>query len=153
MPATAENFNPCQYAPTNAILECPTTHRRLMTVTEYKTIPPYRTKDGSEIRELMHPAVHGNLNQSLAEALVAPGRQTLLHRHRTSEELYHVIAGKGMMQLGCERFPIGVGDTVAIPPGTAHAVENTGSEPLRILCCCAPPYAHEDTELLDTASD
>jgi len=31
---------------------------------------PYVTKDGSEIRELMHPAVHGNRAQSLAEATV-----------------------------------------------------------------------------------
>jgi mannose-6-phosphate isomerase-like protein (cupin superfamily) len=41
-----------------------------------------------------------------------------------------------------------VGDTVCIPPGTPHCVENTGTEPLRILCACAPPYAHDDTELL-----
>jgi hypothetical protein len=26
----------------------------------YADIPAYVTKDGSEIRELMHPAVHGN---------------------------------------------------------------------------------------------
>jgi mannose-6-phosphate isomerase-like protein (cupin superfamily) len=52
------------------------------------------------------------------------------------------------MILGEERFAIGPGDTVAIPQGTAHAVENTGEEPLRILCCCAPPYSHDDTELL-----
>ena len=34
----------------------------------YRDIEPYVTKDGSEIRELMHPAVHGNEKQSLAEA-------------------------------------------------------------------------------------
>ena len=33
----------------------------------------HETLDGSEIRELMHPAVHGNVNQSLAEARVSPG--------------------------------------------------------------------------------
>ena len=41
------------------------------------------TKDGSEIRELMHPAVHGNRKQSLAEATVAAGTaRRALHRHR-----------------------------------------------------------------------
>jgi hypothetical protein len=35
------------------------------------------TKDGSGIRELMHPDRHGNRNQSLAEALVPPGTQPL----------------------------------------------------------------------------
>ncbi|MGM0595130.1 MAG: cupin domain-containing protein [Pseudomonadota bacterium] len=114
----------------------------------YQNLPAYTTRDGSAIRELMHPAVHGNTNQSLAEATVAPGERTRLHRHHRSEELYHITAGSGRMQLGEERFAIHTGDTVAIAPGTPHALENTGDEPLRVLCCCAPPYAHEDTELL-----
>ncbi|PKM45292.1 MAG: hypothetical protein CVV05_07965 [Gammaproteobacteria bacterium HGW-Gammaproteobacteria-1] len=108
----------------------------------------YITRDGSEIRELMHPAVHGNQNQSLAEATVLPGQTTALHRHLHSEELYHITSGQGLMRLGDEEFTIVPGDTVCIPPGTPHAVSNTGSEPLHILCCCAPPYSHEDTELL-----
>ena len=37
----------------------------------YSSVPPYITKDGSTIRELMHPAVHGNRNQSFAEAIDA----------------------------------------------------------------------------------
>lgn len=116
--------------------------------TRYREIPPYPTKDGSEIRELMHPAHHGNRNQSLAEAMVPPGTATLLHRHHASEELYHVTAGRGRMTLGDERFELAPGDTVLIPPGTPHRVENDGDEALRLLCCCAPPYAHDDTELL-----
>jgi len=116
--------------------------------TRYDDIPAYRTLDGSEIRELMHPAVHGNVQQSLAEALVAPGATTLRHYHRCSEELYHVTAGEGWMTLGETRFAIAPGDTVLIPPGTAHCVEAAISGPLRLLCCCSPAYRHEDTELL-----
>ena len=113
-------------------------------------IAAYRTKDGSEIRELMHPDVHGNRQQSLAEATVPPGGRTLLHRHRLSEELYHVTAGRGVMTLGVRRFPIAAGDTVHIAPGTAHALENGGDQPLVVLCACSPAYRHDDTELLET---
>ena len=116
--------------------------------TEYAATPPYITKDGSEIRELMHPSTHGNYTQSLAEAIVAPGATTRLHRHRQSEELYHITAGHGHMTLGEENFAVGPGDSVCIPPGTPHCIANTGTEPLRILCCCVPAYAHDDTELL-----
>lgn len=116
--------------------------------TTYASLPAYTTKDSSEIRELMHPSVHGNRHQSLAEAVVAPGTGTRLHRHRASEELYHITAGHGRMTLGDQHFTVQPGDTVCIPPGTPHCIENPGGEPLRILCCCAPPYAHEDTELL-----
>jgi mannose-6-phosphate isomerase-like protein (cupin superfamily) len=116
--------------------------------TEYAATPPYITKDGSEIRELMHPSTHGNHAQSLAEAIVAPGTTTHLHRHQQSEELYHITAGRGRMTLGKERFDVAPGDTICIPPGTPHCIENSGSEPLRLLCCCAPAYAHGDTELV-----
>ena len=116
--------------------------------THYQDSRPFTTKDGSTIRELMHPHQHGNRNQSLAEASVPPGTTTLLHRHHQSEELYHITAGKGEMILGNERFSISVGDTVLIPPGTPHAIENRGDIELKILCCCAPAYSHQDTELL-----
>ncbi len=116
--------------------------------TKYSEIKVYLTKDGSEIRELMHPALHGGRCLSLAEALVQPGQETRLHRHRQSEEIYHVLEGYGLMQLGEEEFVIEPGDTVLIPPGTPHRVRNIGQGPLRILCACAPPYSHEDTEIL-----
>lgn len=115
----------------------------------YAAVPPYRTKDGSEIRELMHPTVHGNRAQSLAEATVPAGTRTLRHRHQRTEELYHITAGRGLMTLGDDRFPVAVGDTVCIPPGTPHCIEALGDGPLRLLCCCAPAYAHDDTELLE----
>jgi mannose-6-phosphate isomerase-like protein (cupin superfamily) len=116
--------------------------------TRYTDVPAYVTKDGSIIRELMHPAVHGNRLQSLAEATVEGGSRTQLHRHALTEELYHVTAGTGIMTLGDATLQVGAGDTVLIPPGTPHCIEATGTEPLRILCCCSPPYSHEDTELL-----
>ena len=116
--------------------------------TRYAVVPAFITKDGSEIRELMHPSAHGNHAQSLAEAIVAPGATTRLHRHHRSEELYHITAGHGDMTLGEENFAVGRGDSICIPPGTPHRIANTGTEPLHILCCCAPAYADDDTELL-----
>jgi len=120
-----------------------------MSQTHDRDIETYTTRDGSQIRELMHPAVHGNRNQSLAEAIVHPGQTTLLHRHAQSEELYHITRGRGWMTLGEQEFEVNVGDTVAIAPGTPHRIKNIGSEPLHILCSCSPPYAHDDTELLE----
>jgi len=121
-----------------------------MTVISSKlaNVPAYITRDGSSIRELMHPAVQGNAKQSLAEASVPAGGATLLHCHSESEELYHVIEGSGQMTLGDEEFSIAAGDTILIPPGTPHCLRNTGDQPLRLLCCCSPPYRHEDTEIL-----
>jgi phospholipase/carboxylesterase len=114
----------------------------------YSTVPAYITKDGSEIRELMHPSTHRNQAQSLAEATIHPGTKTHLHRHSKTEELYHITAGTGLMTLGTQQFPVEIGDTVLIPPGTPHCIEAQGETSLRILCCCSPAYDHADTELL-----
>ncbi len=111
-------------------------------------IVPYRTKDGSEIRELLHPAQHAARNQSLAEASIPAGGRTQSHFHRHSEEIYHITRGTGTMTLGEETFAVEPGDSILIPPGTPHCLENTGQTALIVLCCCAPSYAHEDTFLL-----
>lgn len=118
-------------------------------LTHYRDVAAYITKDGSEIRELMHPDVQGNRAQSLAEATVLPATRTHLHRHERTEEIYHITSGSGLMTLGERRFAVGPGDTICIAPGTAHCIENTGTAPLRLLCACSPAYAHEDTELLE----
>lgn len=115
---------------------------------QYRAVQPYITKDGSEIRELMHPDVHGNRRQSLADATIAAGAQTALHAHRITEEIYYFTQGSGTMRLSEEWFAVAAGDTVAIPPGTPHCVSNTGKETMKILCACSPAYSHDDTFLL-----
>ena len=118
--------------------------------TRYRHQSEYQTKDGSTIRELMHPTVHGEpaKNLSLAEATVAPGQQTALHVHHQTEELYYIVSGKGLMQVGDDELNVETGDTICIPPGTPHSIRAIGEEALKILCCCSPAYAHEDTELV-----
>ena len=116
--------------------------------TRYAAIPAYTTKDGSTIRELMHPGIHAPGTQSLAEARILPNSTTLLHRHHQTEEIYHLTQGSGEMTLGEECLEIKIGDSIRIPPGTAHQLRNTGTEEMVVLCCCSPAYSHDDTELL-----
>ena len=118
-------------------------------VTSLSEIEAFITADGSEIRELMHPVTHGNNNQSLAEATIGIGRITRLHKHHSSEELYHITQGRGEMTLGKNIFPVEVGDTICIMPGTPHQIRNTGKIDLKVLCCCSPHYSDTDTELLE----
>ncbi len=105
----------------------------------------FTTLDGSQIRELAGPAWSPVRNQSLAEATLPPGGETVEHFHREAEEIYLVLSGRGRMRLGDEEDAIVPGDAVVIRPGTPHKLWNTAAEPLRILCCCAPAYADADT--------
>ncbi len=116
--------------------------------TRYEEISCYTTKDGSSIKELMHPSLHHNKNQSLAEATVPKDVKTALHYHSLSEEIYYITSGKGIMTLGEESFSVSTGDTILIPPNTPHQILNTGIDDLVFLCVCSPAYSHEDTILL-----
>ena len=111
-----------------------------MKVVSLERVDPFVTKDGSTIRELHHTDV-----QSLAEATLEPSQATERHYHRATEEIYFVIKGSGTMEVDGDTRTIRPGDAVLIPAGSWHQLENDGSSELRILCCCAPPYSHEDT--------
>ncbi len=115
----------------------------------YAEVEPFVTKDGSVIRELMHPLHHASQAQSLAEARLVAGQKTLLHRHRRTEELYYITHGKGMMTIDEQLFEVQAGDTMCISPGQAHCIENISVDELRLLCCCSPAYSHEDTEIIE----
>jgi len=118
-----------------------------MDVINIGDVEAFTTKDGSQIRELLAYRNSCIRNQTLAEARLPVGRSTTPHRHIKTEEIYFILAGEGRMQLGDETRPVGPGDAIAIPPGETHQMTNTGGEVLRFLCCCAPPYEHDDTVL------
>jgi mannose-6-phosphate isomerase-like protein (cupin superfamily) len=121
-----------------------------MRISKLAELDSFVTLDGSTIREIAGPAWTAAENQSLAEASVPPGGETVEHLHRTTEELYYFTSGLGRMRLGEEEAEVAAGDCVVIPPGTRHKLWNlSGSEPLVLLCCCAPAYSDEDTELLE----
>jgi mannose-6-phosphate isomerase-like protein (cupin superfamily) len=120
-----------------------------MDVTNLQAVPAFITKDGSEIRELLAHRNSSIRNQSLAEARVAPGASTQEHYHKQTEEIYYITHGKGRMRIENESREVQVGDSIAIPPGKRHKLWNTGAEVLRLLCCCAPAYEHDDTVLVE----
>jgi mannose-6-phosphate isomerase-like protein (cupin superfamily) len=114
-----------------------------MTVQNLSAQPPFVTKDGSTIRSILDRTNAPVRNQSLAEARLPAGGRTQRHYHKVAEELYFILEGAGEIELDGDHRMVGPGDAILIPPGVRHTI--TATEPLRFLCCCAPPYAHEDT--------
>jgi mannose-6-phosphate isomerase-like protein (cupin superfamily) len=119
----------------------------------YQKTQPYKTKDGSEIRELIHPSLNINSNQSIAEARIKALGTTKAHYHKLSEEIYLTTQGTGKLYIqkgqGDDVIEINLqkGTSAVILPGEIHWLTNTGEGVLVILCCCSPPYSHTDTLL------
>jgi mannose-6-phosphate isomerase-like protein (cupin superfamily) len=106
---------------------------------------PFTTKDGSTITSILDASNAPVQNHSLAEAtLLADGDATQRHYHKLSEESYFIVAGSGVIEINGETREVKLCDAILIPPGAWHTIRATGDF-LRFLCCCAPPYSHEDT--------
>ena len=104
---------------------------------------PFITRDGSTIRSILDRANAPVEQQSLAEATVPAGNTTERHHHKLSEEFYFLLEGEGTMEIEGESREVGTGDAILIPAGVWHQI--TATKDLRFLCCCAPPYSHDDT--------
>ncbi|MEI8386721.1 MAG: cupin domain-containing protein [Verrucomicrobiota bacterium] len=116
-----------------------------MIVRNLSSQKPFTTADGSRIRSILDHANAPVKNQSLAEAVVPAGSSTARHHHKASEEFYFILEGGGTMEIDGALQDVGPGDAILIPPGSWHRI--TANSDLRFLCCCAPPYSHEDTFL------
>ncbi len=114
-----------------------------MTVQNLVDQIPFTTKDSSTIRSILDRTNAPVVQQSLAEARLPQGAATQRHYHKLSEEFYFIQEGAGEMTIDSETRKVGVGDAILIPAGAWHTIRAIAD--LRFLCCCAPPYSHEDT--------
>jgi mannose-6-phosphate isomerase-like protein (cupin superfamily) len=105
--------------------------------------------DGTTLRELLHGQKDGlSCGYSLAQARLAPGQASFLHRLATSE-VYYILVGRGRMEIGGEVRDVSVGDTVYIPPGAAQRITNSGPVELAFLCIVDPAWREENEEIIE----
>lgn len=65
----------------------------------------------------------------------APNSETgFLHTHKTHEELYIFISGKGEFQVDDNVFAISEGSVVRVAPEGRRSVRNNSNEPLVMIC-------------------
>jgi mannose-6-phosphate isomerase-like protein (cupin superfamily) len=112
---------------------------------------PFVTLDSASIREILAPRNSSLKNQSLAEARLKPGISTKMHYHKAAEEIYYVLEGIARMEIEAESSIVGAQDAIVILPGKEHRITNIGNTDLVFLCCCAPAYTHEDTQITEVA--
>jgi len=95
--------------------------------------------DGSEIRLL--GAVRGG---GVVHCTLPPGRTSLAVRHRTVEEIWYVLGGRGQVWRGQgpreEVVDVEPGVALTIPLGVHFQFRTVGSEPLRFVIVTIPPW-------------
>ena len=83
---------------------------------------------------------------------VKPGGQLSLQKHYHRAEHWVVVYGTALVQRGQERMLVRENESVYIPIGTEHRLENPGKVPLQLIEVQSGPYLGEDdiVRLADT---
>ena len=76
--------------------------------------------------------------------VVDPGQRLSLQRHARRSEHWHVIAGDALVTRDAELVPLKPGESIDIPAGTAHRVENRGDVPMAFIEVQRGEYFGED---------
>lgn len=104
--------------------------------------PVATAPDGTDVRPLLQLA-----GGSLAHFELPPGAVSHAVRHRTVEEIWYCLSGRGEMwrQQGAVEnvIPLDTGTALTIPLGTAFQFRSFGYEPLVVLVITMPPWPGE----------
>jgi mannose-6-phosphate isomerase-like protein (cupin superfamily) len=80
--------------------------------------------------------------------VLEPGEAPPLHVHDDTEQIFYVLEGAGLLQIGesAQRHAVGPGDVVRIPPSKYHRIFCDGAQPLRYLSvdCFVGGRPHEE---------
>lgn len=98
--------------------------------------------DGSDVRNLL-----GLERGSMAHFELAPGQTSVAEAHRTVEEIWYFLSGRGEMwrKLGDQETvePVDPGVCITIPVGAHFQWRSFGYEPLGALGVTMPPWPGE----------
>jgi mannose-6-phosphate isomerase-like protein (cupin superfamily) len=61
------------------------------------------------------------------------------HKHQIQEQIYHVLDGEGLMEIGDETRVVRKHDVIFLPPGVEHSITNSGLTDLVFIVTTAPP--------------
>jgi mannose-6-phosphate isomerase-like protein (cupin superfamily) len=115
-----------------------------MKIINRKNTKVIETLHGSEIRPLIDRTTSAITQCSLAEEILPPGQAVTPHQHHAIEEIYYIVEGHGVMTVGDERREVSAGDAIYVPRHHRHTLENTGTEPIKLLLVCGPAFFYED---------
>ncbi|MBE0615456.1 MAG: cupin domain-containing protein [Burkholderiales bacterium] len=93
---------------------------------------------GALSKALVHPETAGSRLIDYRISCYQPMAHVALHTHKVQEQVYHVLEGEGMMEMGGKRQVVRKHDVIYIPPGVEHGISNTGLADLTFIVATTP---------------
>jgi len=93
---------------------------------------------GALSKPLVLPETAGTRHVDYRISMYQPMAHVKRHKHKVQEQIYHVLDGEGMMELGNTKQVVRRHDVIFVPPGIEHSIANTGLVDLVFLVITAP---------------
>lgn len=93
---------------------------------------------GALSKALVRPETAGSRQIDYRISTYRPMAYVERHAHRTQEQIYHVLDGEGLMEIGNERRVVRRHDVIFLPPGVPHAIQNSGLGDLTFIVVTTP---------------
>lgn len=72
--------------------------------------------------------------EASVQRLAAGENPVFLHSHKTHEELYIIISGKGEYEVDGVKNEVGEGSIIRVSPAGVRALRNTGDDDMVMMC-------------------
>jgi mannose-6-phosphate isomerase-like protein (cupin superfamily) len=93
---------------------------------------------GALSKPLVMPETAGSRHIDYRISMYQPMAYVKRHKHKVQEQVYHVIEGEGLMEVGDIKQVVRKHDFIFVPPGVEHSIANTGLVDLVFLVVTTP---------------
>jgi mannose-6-phosphate isomerase-like protein (cupin superfamily) len=93
---------------------------------------------GALSKPLVMPDNAGTRHIDYRISMYQPMAHVKKHAHQVQEQVYHVLEGEGLMEIGGETRVVRKHDVIFLPPGIEHSIANSGINDLVFLVVTSP---------------
>ena len=93
---------------------------------------------GALSKPLVMPETVNSQHLDYRISMYQPMAYVARHSHKVQEQVYHVLDGEGLMEIGDKSQVVRKHDVIYLPPGVEHAITNTGLTDLVFIVVTSP---------------
>lgn len=93
---------------------------------------------GALSKALVRPESVGSRQIDYRISTYQPMAYVERHAHKVQEQVYHVLEGEGLMEIGDEKMVVRKNDVIFLPPGVPHSIQNSGLGDLTFIVATTP---------------
>ena len=93
---------------------------------------------GAVSKPLVMPETARSKHIDYRISMYQPMAHVAKHKHVVQEQVYHVLEGEGLMEIGDRKQVVRKHDVIFLPPGVEHSIANSGLVDLVVLVVTSP---------------